>query len=313
MAIISRSFRMDVCFLLLPLLACSRLAVGDGETEFPNPQPYTEVRYEHKVSTDPAQQIYVARIDLTDPDVDVRVAPGGPDPDGEGEYQTTLQTPTVIAEREHFEIAINGDFFVAQKTVDVEGAKSGYVPDKWAKAIGPAVTDGSLWAPAPEPRAALLLDDHKRARIAMVKEAPADAYQVIAGSNIIVRDSAVSVEAKSSFSRTHHPRTAVGIEGDGKTLVVVVVDGRHAGQAVGMSLTELANLMKELGCADALNLDGGGSSELVMRDPRNGRLQVLNRPSDGRERAVANVLGISIRGSRRTPQLRLAPQIKAEK
>ena len=303
MRLIKRVFLLQVFCLSLPLCALSSLALGGG-AEFPNPQPYPEVRYEHKTSTEPAQQIYIARIDLTDPDVDVRVASGGPDPDGAGEYQTTLQTPTTIAEREHFEVAVNGDFFSAQKTVDVEGAKSGFVPDKWAKAVGPAVTDGSLWAPAAEPRAALLLDARKRARIALMKEVPQDAYQVIAGSNILVRDGAVSVESASGFSRTRHPRTAVGIEGDGKTLVLVVVDGRHAGQAAGMSLTELANLMSGLGCRDALNLDGGGSSEMVMRHPQDGQLQVLNTPSDGRERAVANVLGITIRGSRRTAQLR---------
>ena len=97
----------------------------------------------------------------------------------------------------------------------------------------------------------------------------------------------------------------------GATLVLIVVDGRQPGEATGMSLTELGQLMLDLGCHDALNLDGGGSSNLVLRDPLTGELKVINRPSDGRERAVVNVLGVSIRGSVRA---RIAAPVKpAEK
>lgn len=266
----------------------------------PSAQPYPEVRYEKRVSADPAQQVHVARIDLSDPDVEVRVSPGGPDPDGDGEYQTTLQVPTAIAAREHFEVAVNGDFFVARKTPDAEGAQSGYVEGKWAKAVGPAVTDGLLWAPAAEARAALILDAGKKPTIASIKDVPAQVRQVIAGSHVIVREGQSVAEADSSFSRTRHPRTAVGLDRENKTLILVVVDGRRPGESVGASLPELAELMKQLGCHSALNLDGGGSTEMVLRDPQSGSLQVVNRPSDGRERAVANVLGITIRGSRRS-------------
>lgn len=286
--------------LLLPSLL---LIVTPSRADFPSAQPYPEVRYEHRASVEPAQQIFVARIDLSDPDVEVRVSAGGPDPDGAGEYQTTLQVPTAIAEREHFEVAVNGDFFSARKTIDAEGAASGYVSGKWARALGPAVTDGFLWAPAAEPRAALILDASRKASIASIQQAPAEARQVIAGSHIIVREGQSVAETASTFSRTRHPRTAAGIADEGRTLILVVVDGRRAGEASGMSLSELAELMKQLGCRDALNLDGGGSTEMVLRDPQSGELQVLNRPSDGRERAVANVLGITIRGSRRTPKM----------
>ena len=297
----------------LPIFLCAALLLAPffparaaeiAAPIFPDAQPYPQVTYEHRIGIAPAQQIFVARIDLSDPDVDVRVAPGDADPDGDGTYQTVLRAPTTIADREHFEIAINGDFFTARNTADAEGEKSGFVNGIWAKAIGPAVTDGFLWAPSSAPRAALIFDAQKKPRIAMLKDVPADALQIIAGSNVLLERGKIVVESESSFSKTRHPRTAVGIGADGKTLILVVVDGRRAKTAVGMSLTELAQLMQSLGCRDALNLDGGGSSEMVMRNPQSGVLQVLNAPSDGRERAVANVLGVSIRGTRRTP---LAP------
>ena len=264
-------------------------------------QPYRAVQMETRVSQAPPQQIWVARVALSDVDVEVRVAPGGADPDGDGPYQTTLQTLSQIAAREHFEVAINGDFFVARATADAEGAASGYVADKWASVVGPAATDGFGWASAANARPTLWLDAAKFAHIAVMREVPANARQVIAGSDILLREGRVVLDNSSKFATARHPRTAVGLSDGGKTLVLVVADGRDAARAAGLSLDELTILMRDLGCTDAVNLDGGGSSEMVLRDPKGGQLRVLNRPSDGRERAVANVLGVSIRGSLRVP------------
>jgi len=61
-----------------------------------------------------------------------------------------------------------------------------------------------------------------------------------------------------------------------------------------MSLVETADVMLKLGCDQALNLDGGGGSVLAIRDPKSHEMTTLNHPSDGRERAVANVLGVSV-------------------
>jgi exopolysaccharide biosynthesis protein len=52
--------------------------------------------------------------------------------------------------------------------------------------------------------------------------------------------------------------------------------------------------MLKYGCQLAVNLDGGGSSVLAIRDPKSHKMEILNRPSDGRERSVANVLGVSL-------------------
>ena len=289
--------QLKICAILLTLASTTHAAEMVA-------QPYPEIRYEQRTTTEPAQQIFIARVDLTDPDVAVRVSRGGADPDGDGEYQTVLQAPSTIAEREHFEIAVNGDFFIAAKTVDVEGAQSGYVAGKWAKVVGPATTDGFLWAPPVEIRPIFLIDENGRARIAKLQKLPDNARQVIAGSDMLLQDGQTVVAPESSFAKSRHPRTAVGLSDNGKTMILVVVDGRSAGRAVGMSLSELTDLMRTLGCRDALNLDGGGSSELLLRDPQSGQLQVRNRPSDGRERAVANVLGVTIRGSKRVPGVR---------
>ena len=80
------------------------------------------------------------------------------------------------------------------------------------------------------------------------------------------------------------PRTALGLTKAGQILLVVV-DGRQAASA-GLTLLELALFMQELGAVDAMNLDGGGSSEMVIND------KIVNRPSDGRERKVADALAV---------------------
>jgi exopolysaccharide biosynthesis protein len=106
------------------------------------------------------------------------------------------------------------------------------------------------------------------------------------------------VETQSKFSTTRHPRTAVGVSDGGRKLILVVVDGRKPERSVGLSLDELAELILQLGCDDALNLDGGGSSTLVLRNPQTNELVTVNSPSDGKQRPVANVLGVDLDGAR---------------
>ncbi|MBE0535751.1 MAG: phosphodiester glycosidase family protein [Phycisphaerae bacterium] len=91
-------------------------------------------------------------------------------------------------------------------------------------------------------------------------------------------------------SLPRHPRTAVGYNAE--HVFLVVVDGRREGLSVGMTYVELAALMGELGCTDAINLDGGGSSTLWLGE------SVMNQPSDGRERAVANSLVLVDKGEK---------------
>jgi hypothetical protein len=96
---------------------------------------------------------------------------------------------------------------------------------------------------------------------------------------------------KNSYLIPRHPRTAVGY--DRRYLFLVEVDGRQPELSMGMNLEELANLMKDLGCTDAMNLDGGGSSTFWLDG------KVMNSPSDKHERTVANALVIVRKPERR--------------
>lgn len=128
--------------------------------------------------------------------------------------------------------------------------------------------------------------------------APFHPLEAVGGHPVLVREGELSAEARDSnaFAVTRHPRTAVGLTADGRVLLVVV-DGRQPGRSVGMSLRELGGLMLALGARDALNLDGGGSTTLVVRGAgRAGGLQVANSPSDSAgERPVGDALAV-VRG-----------------
>jgi hypothetical protein len=105
---------------------------------------------------------------------------------------------------------------------------------------------------------------------------------------MLVRDSAIRVttDAEVFFGSAIpnvHPRTAAGRTGDGK-LLVLVIDGRQP-ESKGVTLEELAAIMRDLGAVDALNLDGGGSSALVVHGV------LLNRPAGNtNEREVMSAL-----------------------
>ncbi len=112
-----------------------------------------------------------------------------------------------------------------------------------------------------------------------------------------------------AFVNTRHPRSAVGFSADSNIVYFVTVDGRQTGLSDGMTLDELADLLISMGIHNGINLDGGGSTTLVVHD------QVVNSPSDpGGERSVANMI-LAIRAVEveepETPQL-LEPQNGAE-
>jgi hypothetical protein len=119
---------------------------------------------------------------------------------------------------------------------------------------------------------------------------------VIGGGPLLVR-SGKTLGAEQSdaegfapdFGRGRHPRTALGIREDG-TILLVTVDGRQPRISVGMTVAELGALMTRLGCRDAINLDGGGSTTMVVRG------KVVNTPSDAAgERPVSDALLVRVR------------------
>jgi exopolysaccharide biosynthesis protein len=159
------------------------------------------------------------------------------------------------------------------------------------------MTDGRLWHRAATKRPYLEITSFKVAKI--VQGRPSDsidpsASQIVGGGQIIARDGNAVVYT-NRFATIRNPRTVVGLDKTGTQLTLMVVDGRQPNLSVGMTLAELSDEMISLGCESAINLDGGGSSTLVYRDPIAKKLKVVNSPSDAKERSVADVLGFTVK------------------
>lgn len=121
-----------------------------------------------------------------------------------------------------------------------------------------------------------------------------DVFETIGGNPTLIEDGRVqhqSIDDGSSFTSHRHPRTALAYNDNNGKLFLVTVDGRQRRYSRGMTLTNLTWFLRSrLGATDALNLDGGGSTTMVVRG------KIKGRPSDGVERPVSSALAIVPRG-----------------
>ncbi len=248
------------------------------------------IRYFSATRTQPPTRLFIAEVDLTHPKLQLRVAPGGADPDGSGPWQTTLQPPTKIAAREGMALVVNGDFFRARGVKDAEGTNSAYRAEIWGAVSGPAVSRGKTWSVSSEAQPCLVVDRKGRVAIKALSQPGRDDWEVVSGNAMLVTNGVIVPHA----NQTRHPRTAVGLDANRTRLVILVADGRKPGLAVGLSYDELATELQRLGCDQAFNLDGGGSSVMAVRHADRAGYRILNQPTDGRERPVANVLGVVV-------------------
>jgi len=115
-------------------------------------------------------------------------------------------------------------------------------------------------------------------------------YTAVSGGPQIIRQGKICIAQekegiRKGFFSERHPRTAVGYTKDRRFLIMAVVDGRRPDYSLGADLFELAELMLDFECYEAINLDGGGSSTMIINN------EVVNHPSDFTgPRAVANCL-----------------------
>jgi len=202
---------------------------------------------------------------------------------GNSIYNTkaTVKQAMIDAEAMGFDVVcgVNADFFHIE---------SDYHPN------GLCVKDGVI----------LKQNDENRPWIAVMKDGTMDcgtsgeARKKIGGmkqgfgaSHVLLSDGNVFQDGRSeSFGEIRHPRTAMGYDDNG-TVYLLVVDGRRSKYSNGASLIDLAVMLSELGATSAVNLDGGGSSSMVVEE--NGVFETKNAPSDGALRKVFNAVLIT--------------------
>lgn len=223
---------------------------------------------EYQKFTDSGLVAHVTRVDLDDDRIRLITS---------NESEKGMRTSD-WAKRKNALVAINADFF-----------------DEKHKPIGLAIGGCGSWSGTSDTRreGVVAIGEDRleiRAQSHVMDPVPGWVEQAVSGWPLLVDGcrafGSSALPGSDAFTRSPHPRTAVGLSGDTRTLYLVVVDGRLEG-IPGVTLAELAEFMQDqLGVCTAINLDGGGSSVLVIDE------QIRSTPSDGRERWVANHLGV---------------------
>lgn len=212
---------------------------------------------------------YIAKIKLFDPTA-FKVVLGK---DTLGGVETTSQA----AKRTNALLAINGGGFSKTK-------RNGKF---YAELIGSTVIDGKMVEPFKQDSIGLFFAGiNKLGQVigtVTYKESDVlnlDPYQGVSFLPVLLKDGKKQ-ELPADWKKTRHPRTIIGKYAN-DDLIMIVIDGRRGNWSVGITLERLQDKLLELGVKDAYNLDGGGSSAMYYDG------QILNKPSDGRERPVVN-------------------------
>ncbi len=256
---------------------------------------------------------WLARVDLADPRVRfVVTAPLQRRSDDPPRAEARLVPTDAWAERAGVDLAVNAGYF---DRLDGAHTLLGSWPEGLpvdiiglARSGGRTFSPAGRWPGAPPDPALLIAQATGGHCPCKVRATYADERglagidDVVAGmgprgglpGTLLVEDGRDRGATARVDPEERHPRTAAGVTGDGKTLLLLVVDGRRAGWSVGVTLPQLARLMLEAGAWNAVNLDGGGSSAMWYRAPGDAQGRVLNRPSDGRVRPVATHLGVRV-------------------
>jgi len=215
---------------------------------------------------------HILRVDLANRKIEPAVVIAA-DPDGDGAAEAALTDPFKLARDPSIVAFVNTNPW--DSFPDTTGKRNrNWFEGQPVDIQGLAVSGGQVRS-APSRPAAVWINRQGRA---FLGDGPEDTpVEAMTGFGPIVTEGAVVVSPGGAV----HPRTAIGVNANGTVMWLVVVDGRQKQYSEGMNLHELGCLMLELGCWNATNMDGGGSSIMGLVD-EGGRLRVVNSPSDRR-------------------------------
>jgi len=231
---------------------------------------------------------YVATVDVTRKDVMIMANYRDNDPSKGWGLQTVMDQTNALVENYKNKKDENGQPLYEYFTPVVATNGDGYNIYNGTPG-GLLVMDGKEWYGVDHDGFFAILDDGSAV---IGTKAEYDTYksrikEAIGGFGaVLVKDGVINVTANPNYTAARASRTAVGITGDGK-VVMMVMDGRQQPFSAGGSMEEIAQVMLEAGCVHAINLDGGGSTTYLSKPAGSDNIQLINRPSDGYQRLVA--------------------------
>lgn len=243
-------------------------------------------RREFRRSPRPAM-VHVVTIDLTAPGLKVLVTPGEQQ---SIESETTARTTSEFLQEFGLQLAVNASFFHPFREVTAWD----YYPASGDRVgvVGQAIANGVEYSLPLAQWPVLCISAAQQAQILMAVKCPAGTMQAVAGNRVIVKNGK-AIEPIDAANDRPYARTAVAVNATGQRLWLIAVDAKQWRYSEGVTLAELAEMAIALGADRALNLDGGGSTTMVMATATGA--QLLNSPVHTkipmRERPVANHLG----------------------
>lgn len=280
-------------WILIALGACGVVTVLAaafllGGRALPTPvrqELYDGVTYYRRFHTAPRFFIvHVVAIDLNNPNIHFLVTP--PD-EASAELPLSARTTSQFLEEFGAQIAINGDGFTPWHS----NGRDDYYPHVGdpIRPNGFAMSNGIEYGNGPAPTLYI-----SSGNAAAFNDPSIGAANALSGDRMLALGRQPLADLPDDIPA---PRTAIGLDLGGNRLILMVVDGRQPLYSLGVTLRELAELMLFYGADSAMNLDGGGSTTLVIQDA-SGAARVLNSPIDnqiaGRERPVGNHLGVFV-------------------
>lgn len=240
-----------------------------------------KISYVHMERREPRpMQIHVLKMDLTSKDIAWEVVIAK-DPDGDGPAEAELTSPFQLAKQNTNVIAVvNTNPWSALPEADgKQPEKPVWFPGRPVDISGLAASNGVTRSKPSSSYVSIWRDSRGQHDMGLLTEAPGAVQEGFGGFGQIVSQGKRIENHDSSL----HPRTGVAFDKERQHMWFVVVDGRQPGYSEGMTTVELGDLFLDLGCWDAANLDGGGSSIMAIKQDQQGQREALttaNRPSD---------------------------------
>jgi hypothetical protein len=304
---INYSFIFRTILLSLPILLY-------GWGHFRRPPRNQEARelspgiiYQRLVESKPRPTvIHIVTIDLTTPGIKPFVTPDIENlaknsvvqQTGILDNETKARTTTEFVKEFQVKLAINGSYFHPFREV----TPWNYYPhsgDK-TKVLGQTISNGKVYSSKRSGWYVLCFSKNNQAQIPGGEECPENTIQGLAGDEVLVFQGKPKTKTSPDFQKDKpYSRVVAATDKTGKKLWLVLVDGKQPLYSEGFTKGELGEFMTKLGVDTALNLDGGGSTTLVVTDSEKGENpKILNAPTQTkipmRDRPVANHLGFYV-------------------
>ncbi|MBD2021434.1 phosphodiester glycosidase family protein, partial [Leptolyngbya sp. FACHB-36] len=220
------------------------------------------ITYQRQVRSVPRpMMIHIVAINLTAPGIGVLATPGQATPD---ETETTARTTSEFLTEFKLQLAINANFFHPFHEENFWN----YYPRSGDRVnlLGLGISNGAAYSTGWSNWAALCFGADRRARIEETGKCPSGTVQAVAGKQLLVAGGKPTSKSASSTVKSY-PRVAAAVDAAGQRLWLIAIDGKQPHYSEGGTLAELAEIVVQLGADKAVNLDGGGSTTIVVSSP----------------------------------------------